>query len=171
MSLVFGVTYFYSLDGTLNLKWMCIGQLLEHLGLLKKRKESHVLVCCSIIEIFSLVPAPVRVTPSDSGPAVGRTAVPHRRERLLRDCDDFPQSFPHRSSVRSVRWRRNARAENYRLWPNELSLPGPMWARRGEKVTEPFLLQLNVINLCLSNEMGGEPYFQGFLPALLYSGS
>lgn len=30
---VFGVTYFYSLDGTLNLKWMCIGQLLEHLWL------------------------------------------------------------------------------------------------------------------------------------------
>lgn len=100
--------------------------------------------------------------PVIQGQLVGGTAVPHRRERLLRDCDDFPQSFPHRSSVRSVRWMQNARAENYRLWPNELSLPGPMWARRGEKVTEPFLLQLNVINQCLSNEIGGEALFSGF---------
>ena len=37
--------------------------------------------------------------------------------------------------------------------PNELSLPSPMWARGGKKVTEPFLLQLSVINLCLSNEI------------------
>lgn len=111
-------------------------------------------MCCSMTVIFNFLPEPVCITSCDSGPDCGmdsHSALPWAV--AVWTMMTFPEALLIAPQGKSVVVE--VKREGWELWIITKWVVAP-WSNVGEKekkVTELFLLQLSVMNLCLSNEI------------------